>query len=117
MILINIIGFALILLIIWWFWLYRPREASAQDAGLVIILEHGSYSPAHIKLPAGQAITLTFLRKDESPCAEFLVIPALDISQALPVNKPATINLPALQPGDYPFHCQMQMYRGELHVT
>lgn len=116
MILINTIGFALILLIIWWFWLYRPREDSAQDDALVVIVEHGSYSPAQLKLPAGQAIALTFLRKDASPCAEFVVIPALDISQALPVNKAVTIKLPALQVGQYPFHCQMQMYRGELHV-
>ena len=116
MILINIIGFALIVLIIWWFWLYRPNEVSGQDQALVIVVEHGSYSPAHIKLSAGEATTLTFLRKDASPCSEYVVIPALDISEALPVGKPATIQLPAMQAGEYPFHCQMQMYRGELHV-
>ena len=40
-----------------------------------------------------------------------------DINETLPLNKPISVALPALSPGDYPFHCQMQMYRGSLNVT
>ena len=32
MVLVNIAGFALIALIVWWFWLYKPREVAARLA-------------------------------------------------------------------------------------
>ena len=116
MLLINSLGIALIALIIWWFWLYHPKQTAAENGELVIVVENGIYQPAHIKLPAGQPSSLQFLRKDSSPCAETVVIPDLQISATLPLGKSQRIALPPMQPGDYPFHCQMQMYRGQLHV-
>ena len=116
MILINIIGLALIALIAWWFWFYKPSQLSLANADLVVTVDAGSYSPAHLKLAANQAATLTFLRKDASPCTEVVMIPQLDISQTLPLNEAISIRLPALEPGEYVFHCQMQMYRGVLTV-
>lgn len=112
MLLVNIAGLALIALIVWWFWLYRPQEVALQDDALQIIVENGVYQPARLRIPADTAVSLRFLRRDESPCAEMVIFPGLDISAALPVGKPATVQLPPLQPGEYEFHCQMQMYRG-----
>ena len=114
---VNLIGFLAIGLVVWWFWLYKPSSTSARDGDIVIIVDAGSYAPAHVTLPAHQATTLTFLRKDASPCAEVVMIPSLDISETLPLNKSITLTLPALDPGEYPFHCQMQMYRGILTVN
>ncbi len=116
MLIINIAGVALIALIIWWFWLYRPAEVEAGAEKLVIVVENGSYQPAHIKLAAGQPAELYFLRKDPSPCAEMVLIPELDISENLPLDKTTKISLPAMEAGEYDFHCQMQMYRGSLKV-
>lgn len=56
------------------------------------------------------------VEKDASPCAEIVMIPELDINETLPPNKTISINLPAPEPGEYAFHCQMQMYRGVLNV-
>jgi plastocyanin domain-containing protein len=56
------------------------------------------------------------MRKDPSPCAETLLIPDLQINDFLPLNKLKTIQLPMLTPGEYTFHCQMQMYRGQITV-
>lgn len=117
MLIVNIAGIALIALIIWWFWLYQPKEAELGDSDLVVVVDNGIYSPARIKVPAGSPVTIQFLRKDQSPCAETLVIPNLQISETLPVNKLKTIELPALSPGEYAFHCQMQMYRGQITVN
>lgn len=117
MLMVNVAGVALIALIVWWFWLYKAKEV-ALDHGtvLTIVVENGTYQPAHIKLAANQATKLEFLRKDASPCSEMLLLPELEISESLPLNKPKTIALPPLAIGEYAFHCQMQMYRGVLKV-
>lgn len=112
MVIINILGLALIGFIVWWFWLYRSKSAVAVTENLNIRVENGVYQPSRIEVPANQASTLQFLRVDETPCAEQLVFPELEISEDLPLNKAFSVDLPALVPGEYDFHCQMQMYRG-----
>jgi plastocyanin domain-containing protein len=116
MLIINIAGLLLIGLIVWWFWLYKPKDAQLVNNDDVIVLENGNYSPSRIKLPANKSVTLEFLRKDASPCAEMLLIPKLKISETLPLNKASKIVLPAMIAGEYDFHCQMQMYRGQIVV-
>lgn len=116
MIVVNLIGIALIGLIAWWFWFYKPTNVAAADGNVLITVDAGSYSPAHIKLAANTPSTLTFLRKDASPCAEVVMIPELDINETLVVNQQTTVPLPALSPGEYAFHCQMQMYRGTITI-
>lgn len=116
MIIVNILGVALIGLIVWWFWLYHPRQAALGEGDLLIVVENGVYQPSRIKLPADQSVTLNFLRKDASPCAETVVIPDLQISETLPVNHTKAVRLPPMKKGEYAFHCQMQMYRGQLTV-
>lgn len=116
MIIVNLAGFMLIGLIVWWFWMYKPKEVLVRDNNLLITVENGIYSPAHIKLEKGESAVLTFLRKDASPCAELVLFPELDISESLPLNKPVEINLPHVEEGDYDFHCQMQMYKGKLSI-
>lgn len=112
----NLAGVALIALIVWWFWLYKPRELAVDDEHLVIVVENGSYHPAHIRVPANRQTELQFLRKDPSPCAEMVLLPGLEISESLPLDKTKTIILPPMKAGEYEFHCQMQMYRGVIRV-
>lgn len=116
MIVINILGVLLIALIIWWFWLYKPREASVSDNSIMVTVVDGVYQPSRIKLASGQPVTINFLRKDASPCAAMVLFPELNISEDLPLNKNKAITLPAMVSGEYAFHCQMQMYRGTLMV-
>jgi plastocyanin domain-containing protein len=116
MLIVNIVGLLVIAVIVWWFWLYKPQQAAAATNELVIVVENGVYQPSRIKLPANQPSKLQFLRKDGSPCSETLVIPELQISESLPLNKQKVIELPAMNSGEYAFHCQMQMYRGLLTV-
>jgi plastocyanin domain-containing protein len=112
---INVGGLLLIALIVWWFWLYKPRDATVGD-DLVVRVESGSYQPARIRLQAHRATALAFERIDPSPCAEMVLFPDLEISEQLAVGQITKVALPALAVGEYPFHCQMQMYRGVLIV-
>jgi plastocyanin domain-containing protein len=90
--LINLAGMVLIGLIVWWFWLYKPRaQQIAGAAPIEIIVADGVYTPARIEVPAGKPVTLRFLRRDPSPCAAKVVFDALDVSADLPIGKPGDI--------------------------
>jgi len=119
MLMINILGILLIVGIVWWFWLYKPAEVKVNSdvSELLVTVENGVYNPARLSIPAGQAISVKFLRKEASPCAGTIVFADLSISEELTLNKEKVIQLPALAPGSYSFTCQMQMYRGELVVS
>lgn len=84
---------------------------------ITITVENGPYEPSRIRLQAGKAATLRFVRKDASPCAATVVFADFDISEELPLDKSKDVILPAKEPGEYSFTCQMQMYRGKLIVT
>lgn len=116
MILINLIGLALIVFIVWWFWIYQEKTVEFDDENQVIKVASGIYSPARLTLKADQAVKLSFLREDESACSESVLIPALGISGELALGKVSQISLPPLPKGEYAFHCQMQMYRGLILV-
>ncbi len=116
MLIINLLGLLLIALIVWWFWLYKPKDTELGEGDLLIVVENGIYSPSRIKLPANKASEISFIRRDATPCAEMVLIPELQISETLPLDQTKTIQLPALDKGHYDFHCQMQMYRGQLIV-
>lgn len=115
--LVNLAGLAAVAFIVWWFWLSRPASKKAASGVIDILVDHGVYTPARIEVPANRAVTLRFLRKDASPCAEKVEFDALGISEDLPLGKPREVRLPPLPPGDIEFTCQMKMYRGTLVVT
>ena len=117
MMLVNLLGILLIAGIVWWFWVYKPKSKEASDGVQIIVVENGVYAPARINLESGKATNISFMRKDQSPCAGTVVFSALDISEELPVGKIKTIHIPKLDSGTYTFGCQMEMYRGELVVN
>lgn len=113
---INLAGVALIAIIVWWFWMYKPTGVAMQDGAIEILVKDGVYQPSNIKIPANKESTITFIRSDSSPCSESLQIPDLDINVTLSLNKKVKVTIPASKPGRHAFHCQMKMYVGELIV-
>jgi len=114
---VNGIGLLLMAAIVWWFWLYRPRSAhQAQGGAIDILVDDGVYDPSYIEVHPGEPLTLRFLRKDPSPCAEQVIFHGLDVSAELPVDHVKTIRLTPQKPGTYRFTCQMQMYQGQIKV-
>lgn len=121
MLVINLVGIGLIVLIIWWFWLYSPKNKQKMSANktngeISIVVQDGVYQPSTIALSANAGTILKFTRKDPSPCAATVIFPDFEISEELPLNKPIEITLPIMKKGKYIFHCQMQMYKGYLVV-
>ncbi|PCI63268.1 MAG: plastocyanin [Gammaproteobacteria bacterium] len=118
MIIINLLGFALMAFVVWWFWLYKPSDnaATVENGKITVLVENGVYNPASVKVAANTATEIVFIRKDASPCASTVVFGDLDISAELPQDKPQSVLLPALEKGEYAFTCQMQMYRGAIIV-
>lgn len=113
--LVNLGGIAVIGLIVWWFWLSKPKgrkESGAQP--IDVLVENGVYTPARIEVPVGRPIVLRFNRKDPSPCAEKVVFDDFGISADLPVNEKTDVVVIPQQAGEYEFTCQMKMYRGML---
>jgi plastocyanin domain-containing protein len=113
---VNLVGLALIGLIVWWFWLSTPKAQRATTDVIDVLVEGGVYTPARIQVPAGKAVKLRFLRKDPSPCAEKVLFDELGIAADLPVGTPIELIVTPKTAGEYAFTCQMQMYRGTLVV-
>lgn len=115
--LINAAGAVVIGLIVWWFWVSKPRlQRAAADRPIEIIVDNGVYNPARIEVPLGKPVTLRFIRKDPSPCAEKVLFDGFNVGGDLPVGKPYDISFTPDKPGEHEFTCQMRMYRGSLVV-
>ena len=66
---INLVGAALIALIVWWFWMYKSSGVAMQDGAIEILVKDGVYPASNIKISANEESTITFIRTDASPCS------------------------------------------------
>jgi len=121
MIIVNLIGAGLIALIIWYFWLSKPKATIAaaaaggvQEIGIVV---KGGYTPDTIQVEAGRPVRLVFNRQESDPCSEMVVLDAFGVSAELPEGDDVSIEFTPTTPGDYEFACQMGMLRGTVTVT
>jgi len=117
-ILFNLVGVAVIAFIIWWFWLSQSHQETkvSDNQPIEIVVENGVYSPAIIRTKSNKEITLRFIRKDHSPCAEKVIFQDFDLSADLPASKSYDISFTPNKIGEFDFTCQMGMYRGKLIV-
>ena len=113
----NTLGFLLIAFVVWWFFFAKNKITRSDHHGIDIKVENGVYTPARVEIPKNETVTLRFSRADGSPCAATVVFDGLDIEEELPLGQVKTINVTPSQPGSYAFHCQMNMYKGELVVV
>jgi len=80
---------------------------------LTIDTASGSYNPNTVTLKAGVPTEITFTQS--SGCLAEVEFPDLGVRADLTAGA-TTVNLPALQPGEYGFNCGMQMVFGTLIV-
>jgi plastocyanin domain-containing protein len=111
---VNIAALALIGAIVWWFWIKQPNTVQQAEGPIEIVVDNGVYTPSRIQVPSQKPVTLRFVRKDPSPCAQKVIFDDLNTAADLPVDEPVDVTLTPPKSGDYEFTCEMQMYRGTL---
>ena len=111
-------GLTLIAFLLWFFFGPKRGKAAAFRAGVqeATIRVEGAYQPNVITVQAGSPVRLKFDRREATDCSNRVVLPDFDISRALPAFQTTTIELTPEEPGEYPFACAMNMYRGTLVV-
>lgn len=109
-------GLGLIGLELWWF-LSKPKaQRSSLKQGLqtLTIDVDGGYEPSQVVVQSGQPVQLNFFRKDPSSCLEKVLLPDFHIAADLAMNQVTSIEFTPEKPGDYPFTCGMNMFRGVI---
>ena len=87
--------------------------ATAQPAQVTIVVD-GGYSPAQVKVKAGEPVRLVFDRKDSGSCSDEVVVPDFGIRKFLPTGQRTTIEVTPAKAGRYEFTCGMSMLRGAI---
>lgn len=117
---VTLLGAASIGAIVWFFWFARTEgvHAALTSGGYqeAMILVKGGYSPDRIIVERDVPVRLTFRREETAVCSEMVIFDGLDRSAQLPEGQPVAVELMPTEPGEYPFACQMGMYRGTLVV-
>lgn len=116
---VNLVGIALILGIVWYFWLYRKEGVvAAEVAGVqeVPITVKGGYTPDVVTVKRGIPVRLLFTRQESSMCSEIVVFDMIGESAKLPEGETVAIEFTPQATGEIPFQCQMGMLRGKLVV-
>jgi len=116
--LVVIGGFSLIAFLLWFFFGPKTGKAAVFQAGAqeATIRVEGAYQPNLITVTAGTPVRLKFDRREATDCSNRVVLPDFDISRALPAFATTTIEFTPTTPGEYPFACAMNMYRGTIVV-
>ncbi len=112
-------GIGLIGVELWWFLLSRAKSRKAdthQGIQEATITVDGGYEPNRVVVTAGQPVRLNFDRRDPSSCLEAVRIPDFHIAKDLPLHQVTAIEFTPTQPGEYPFTCGMNMFRGMIEV-
>jgi cobalt-zinc-cadmium efflux system membrane fusion protein len=79
-----------------------------------VIVSEKSFEPARVTVRTGVPARLTFVRTTDATCATEVLIPALNIKRALPLNEPVTIEFTPQKTGDVEFTCGMRMFKGTV---
>ena len=111
-------GVGALAFLLWFFFGPKRGRAAVFRAGVqeATIRVEGAYQPNVITVKAGAPVRLRFDRREATDCSNRVVIPGFGVSRALPAFQTTTIEISPEEPGEYPFACAMNMYRGTLVV-
>jgi plastocyanin domain-containing protein len=114
---VTIAGIALVAFIVWFF--FGPRATTAartSSAGAqeVEVSVSSSYAPDRIEVQAGRPVRIKFRRSEPNPCTDQVVFPDFGVVRDLPLGRDTVIEVTPPAPGEYQFHCGMNMVKGKL---
>jgi plastocyanin domain-containing protein len=115
-----LLGTAVILFIIWFFWLKRTTglRATETTGGYqeAMILVKGGYTPDTIIVRHGRPVRLNFRREETASCSDKVVFTDFQKSADLPTGQTVPVEFLPKEPGEFAFGCPMGMFRGRLIV-
>jgi len=118
--LFALLGTAVILFIIWFFWLKRSTglRAAETTGGYqeAMILVKGGYTPDTIIVRHGRPVRLNFRREETASCSDKVIFADFLKSADLPTGQTVPVELLPKEPGEFAFGCPMGMFRGRLIV-
>jgi len=116
-IMVTIAGVALMAFILWFFFGPRGVVAARESEGGVqelSIAVRASYVPDRLEARAGRPVRIVFRRDDPNPCTDQVVFPDFGLVKDLPLGRDTVVEFTPPAPGEYPFHCGMNMVNGTL---
>ena len=117
---VTVAGFALIVFIVWFFWMKKSKGTRASSTGSgyqeALILVKGGYTPDVVLVKKDQPVRLNFLREETASCSEMVLLPDFEKSAQLPTGETVSVEFIPREPGEFEFTCQMGMFRGRLIV-
>jgi plastocyanin domain-containing protein len=118
--LVLVAGFALVALIVWFFWLKRASGVRAADVSggyqEAMILVKGGYTPDTIVVRHGKPVRLNFRREETASCSDKVIFADFNKSADLPTGQTVAVELLPKEAGEYLFACPMGMFLGRLVV-
>lgn len=115
-----LVGTALILFIIWFFWLKRTTglRATETTGGYqeAMILVKGGYTPDTIIVRHARPVRLNFRREETASCSDKVIFADFQKSADLPTGQTVPVEFLPKEPGEFAFGCPMGMFRGRLIV-
>ena len=115
---VTIGGMVLILFVLVFFFGPRKSATAHESRGVqtVQVLVKGGYAPDLIEVQVGRPVRLVFRREENNSCTEEVVFSDFGIVRRLPQNESVPIEFTPDKPGEFIFHCAMNMVRGRLIV-
>lgn len=92
----------------------RPTPDGGQEARIVV---RQRYRPSVIVARRGVPLRLEFIRDEDNPCSQKVILPDFGISRTLPAHRTTAIELMPQHEGEFLFTCAMGMYQGTIVVS
>ena len=116
---VDLVGLAAIVGLVWYFWLSKRRTVVATQAGgaqSALIVVKGGYTPDTIVVERGRPVRLVFRREESALCSERVVLSAVERSAVLPEGEEVTVEFVPQERGEFPFTCHMGILHGRIVV-
>jgi plastocyanin domain-containing protein len=95
---------------------HSAHHATKAAKTVEIAVTSDGFTPADIKVKAGETVKLVVTRKTDKTCAKEVVIRDLGVNQPLPLDKPVTVEITPKKAGTIRYACAMDMIAGTITV-
>lgn len=92
----------------------QALSVGQQNNQPIEIVVNPTYVPEVVQVPANTPFDLVFDKRSDSTCTEEVIFEGLGVTKHLPMGEKTVIHFDRVAPGEYPFHCGMNMVFGKM---